>query len=742
MPGARRRSRTVLVATTTLLVGMVGVSSPASAVHDLTMQLDGNTAVDATGPTYDWQSFFQGPGDIAEKGTTLPTGFLARGHIADYALPERTTFATGSKDTLNIAKAGTKAAGWQCGNSNNLGAKDDLVNVYTVAYRNPANQHLILFFGAEKSSNLGDNNIGIWFLQDSTVGCTVPASGRNTDFTGHHVVGDVLLTAAFTNGGTQANVEARTWVASTDNGGEGSISAADTGFLCGSGGTGDKACAITNLADFDPPWTHPLKTAGANGTALAPQEFYEGGVDVTQLQIDAHNTGDPCITTFLADTRSSQSPTATLFDFATGSFPVCHPSTTMTGAERAMTASPSPALTGQSVTFTAYETNDGTDPLNPPTAGNTGTFVQSPDCSPWTNTAGDSTTTGTTGVLDPGETWTFTCQRSFTSSGSKTVTVYGHGLDPNFSNKDVTYCAAADDTKICDADETNSITITVANPSTALAAGASTPATLTVHSGDPVTLTWTETNDATGAAALLTPPNPSSPLVASDRNHFLTANNGCTPAYVSGDLNGNFKLDAAEIFTFSCTLTPAVTADVTVTATGHGIDIAGDDVTFCAAGSTTTGKFCDADEQATQSVNVINPSTIMTGTGSALVTLTWTEKNDATVADEYLTPPTAGDNSSFLSANNGCSPSSVNVSGTTRNIGDSTTAGAVGRMDIGETWTFTCQVTVLPSTPVTVQAVGHGLDSTGADVTICPATATRHVCDADETQSVTITISQ
>ncbi|MGZ4447242.1 MAG: hypothetical protein ACXVW1_08780 [Nocardioides sp.] len=725
------RSKTVLGVAVAVTAALVGYSSPALAVHELTMQLDGNTKVDATGPTYDWESFFQADattGDVAPKAAALPAGFLARGQIADYALPEHTTFATGSKDTLNIGPITSPkklAAGWQCGNSNNLGAKDDLVNVYTVAYRNPANQHLILYFGAEKSSNLGDNNIGIWFLQDSTVGCTVPASGRNTDFTGHHVPGDVLLTAAFTNGGTQASVEARTWVASSDNGGEGTVSAADTGFLCGSS-SNDKACAITNLADFDPPWNHPVKTPGANGTALAPQEFYEGGVDVTQLQIDAGNTGDPCITTFLADTRSSQSDTATLFDFATASFPVCKPATTLT-IER----SPATIHSGDSVTWTAHEANTGTSPISNVTVTDAATTGA---CSPFTYVSGD---TNNNGKLDPAtqsaaaETWDFTCTQTLTAS--RTINVYGSGTDTisgktiaggpaskcTFSTTSPPTVTFQADGYVCDPNERASASVTVIHPSTSLTTTAATVSPSTAHANDPVLFTFYETND--GDTAL------TSPSVTTDDANCATA------TYSSGDTNTNGVLDIGETWAFTCSTSFSSTGSQTVTATGHGTDPLGADVTsygspLCTSGTVSNGKLCDLDEVTSKSVTIINPGTILRETASAVVTFVYNENNagDSVITNPYVTSDCAGA---------GAHVSSVLGADGVHNVGDT---GNDGVFSSGETWRFTCTKTVsIPAGSNTVtftdNGAGHGTDAAGG--TVDSTTDTR------EADSSTVTVT-
>ena len=73
--------------------------------------------------------------------------------------------------------------------------------------------HLVLYFGMEKNTPNGDNNMGVWFLQDGTVNCNA-GSGAGTSFTGVHKDGDVLLVAAFTNGGGSPSISAYKWVGS------------------------------------------------------------------------------------------------------------------------------------------------------------------------------------------------------------------------------------------------------------------------------------------------------------------------------------------------------------------------------------------------------------------------------------------------------------------------------------------------------------------------------------------------
>src|SRR5262249_19437317 len=74
----------------------------------------------------------------------------------------------------------------------------------------------------------------------------------------------------------------------------------------------------------------------------------EEGVDLTALGLQG------CFSSFLAETRSSQSPTATLSDFVTGTFPLC-----------SLAASPFTGLSkvGDSVTYHLTVQNTGGMPL-------------------------------------------------------------------------------------------------------------------------------------------------------------------------------------------------------------------------------------------------------------------------------------------------------------------------------------------------------------------------------------------
>jgi len=382
-----RRTRRVLVVpivaamlVTALLVGR------AQAVHDLDFELDGNQAVDAGGPAFDWTSFFNAAGqpspalpDATRPGFTnsaFSKDFTRKANGA-YSTVDTTTFATGSKDTLNITP------GWQCNKDNNVSDKVDIVNAYAAAFTNPATNATgghdeILYFGLERFSNDGDANVGFWFLQDN-VNCVSP--GGAVAFTGNHVDGDLLIVSAFTKGGVVSTIDVYRW----NGGAGGSLNTTPVahGVDCKTTLGGDATCATVNdptNGTLDPPWD----TANKDGTSVNEvSEFFEGGLNLTEKGL-----AGKCFNTFIADTRSSQSLTATLFDFARGLLGECGVSMTTTPSQTTRTLSST-----DPVTDTATVSGSTSSGTTAPTPTGTVTFFL---CAPsqltpaTTGTCGDS----------------------------------------------------------------------------------------------------------------------------------------------------------------------------------------------------------------------------------------------------------------------------------------------------------------------------------------------------------------
>jgi hypothetical protein len=95
----------------------------------------------------------------------------------------------------------------------------------------------------------------------------------------------------------------------------------------------DPACATVNEADTPAPWSYTPKF-GLLG-AFPFGSFFEGGINVTRLLGTSR-----CFSSFLADTRTSQSVSAELKDFALGAFELCAIAVDKTGPELAKVGDP------------------------------------------------------------------------------------------------------------------------------------------------------------------------------------------------------------------------------------------------------------------------------------------------------------------------------------------------------------------------------------------------------------------
>ncbi|HLG00806.1 MAG TPA: prealbumin-like fold domain-containing protein, partial [Acidimicrobiia bacterium] len=315
----------------------------------------------ASGRSFDWDSFFAEGLTTDSAGTAGTPGgvpsvalphasrpdFLESVFVKDFVTSNRgldhTTFSTGSKDVHAIQGGGADLSGnWQCDGSNNVLDKDNLINTYALAYSAPdgpdagSERDLVVYAGLERSAVQGTADAAFWLLKDSTIGCTDPPGGGAINFTGNHQTGDILIVAEYTSGGRVAFVRGFRW----EGGATGcldsdptALPACDrqpifTGSDCKIVTGADSACATVNgdpnfveakgakAPNFpvDPPWSAEYK----NGTAImdTPQ-FLEAGLNLSALGVSG------CFSKILADTRSSASLTATIFDYTLGAFELC-----------------------------------------------------------------------------------------------------------------------------------------------------------------------------------------------------------------------------------------------------------------------------------------------------------------------------------------------------------------------------------------------------------------------------------
>jgi hypothetical protein len=340
------RKKLIVASAGTALLASFGVMS-VLAVHGLNFQLDGDTdhttttSVNGTTQNIDWDSLIDSAGVAI---TPRPAGFTASGFDKDFVntgttflTSDTTTFSTGSKDTLPIS-------GWQCNYDNNVNSKIDVMNSYAAAYTDPATGDQIIYFGLERNTNTGDANVAFWFLQDD-VNCAT--TGASQTFTGQHQDGDLLIVSAFTKGGNVSTITVYRWNRPGNPVGvPGSLGTTPvaSGVDCRDPNTdaNDTACAAANTAGITVPWLTANFKQGV-GNTLQTGEFFEGGLNLTKS-----NLGGKCFNVFIGDTRSSQSLTATLFDYARGKLGECGVTVTTTPSSGSYTLG-----SGASITDTA-----------------------------------------------------------------------------------------------------------------------------------------------------------------------------------------------------------------------------------------------------------------------------------------------------------------------------------------------------------------------------------------------------
>ena len=301
-----------------LLLGIIFalITPTAFAVDELGLfELDGN-AVEPNDagdlPGDDWETLFNGGGSA-----NVFTG--VRADPAPVSI-----FTGGRKDIQDIDDWG-----WKDGA---VPDKGDITNAYAAAYDD--NGDLIVYFGADRVANAGDTFLGFWFFKSEV---TLNPDGS---FDGLHQPGDTLVLVNF----PQANnavplIQVVEWdptcsKADSNNPQVDDCAAANLRLRAGVSGSGaicstsvdpQLACAITNEEftdnaspgpDSTAPWPYTSKDGVVGEFPF--ETFFEGGINLTELI-----GGDACFSSFMAETRSSSSFTASLKDFVLDAFPVC-----------------------------------------------------------------------------------------------------------------------------------------------------------------------------------------------------------------------------------------------------------------------------------------------------------------------------------------------------------------------------------------------------------------------------------
>jgi hypothetical protein len=391
----RSFARFLLVSSVVLCAAAALAQAPASI-----FQLDGNAATDGavcnygTCDSWDLLNGTGGSGVITHNGVghSAVNVYINGGSSSD-------AFAGGgSKDSNPISQ-------WSYSSGNTPG-KDTLDAGYAAGY-NVSDFDVV--FGADRLSPNGDANIGIWFFQQTVA--PVPGTSK---FSGAHTNGDVFVISAFTGGGGTSTISVYAW---NQAGLPGAIGAgcpsgvknpvpgqcADTNLLlladptsvCGS----SYYCAVTNSATTNATWA----SYSTPPNQLASPLFFEGGVDITQAFANVGGAV-PCFSSFLEETRSSQSTTSVLKDFLAGGFPVCSMSVSKTCGVAYVNPNGTTITypVGGTVTNTGIGTIYGVQVIDKITGGATNTI----NVSPSTLTAGqvgtwsDSSTSTSTSESD------------------------------------------------------------------------------------------------------------------------------------------------------------------------------------------------------------------------------------------------------------------------------------------------------------------------------------------------------
>src|SRR5215213_9432568 len=294
----RRRWTLLLPLIAAFTLGMFYVAG-AQAVHDDGFfQLDRNAFTSdlsnaATPPgVHDWDQVYDSA-TYGSPGTTIKS-FQTDGANA-------TIFTGGgSKDTLNIPS-------WKH-TDGSVPDKDNLLHGYAAQYADN------LYFGADRFDGNGTATLGVWFFQ-ANVG-PLP----NGTFSGSHTNGDVLVLTDFQSSGANATVRVFQWTGGASGSPVLIAGSATTPADCvgpPSVPAGDPYCGTTNSENESSPW--PFTPKVPVGTNIFPVgHFFEGGIDLAAL-----NLGGECFSSFLAETRTSNSVGSQLKDFVTGPLASC-----------------------------------------------------------------------------------------------------------------------------------------------------------------------------------------------------------------------------------------------------------------------------------------------------------------------------------------------------------------------------------------------------------------------------------
>jgi hypothetical protein len=336
--GIRYLSRFLVVPVIAAMVLTLLVPYAAQAVHDTGIfQLDGDaqTSTNTAGTPAaadDWDKVCNQVtgGGVAGCGTTAVTsGATAVSWTAEPNSNSSIFTGGGSKDPIDINQWAWKD------DAGGLPDKDNLEHGFAVRYSQPPSTNCpagtnptceLIYFGSDRFDNSGDAQQGFWFFQNRiTLGSNKVGGG--TGFNGVHMNGDVLVISDFSNGGGVSTISILTWDSACTATNKPFAYCADANLHLQE--SSDAANCVTAAIPGDPfcglvnpvngvvaPW--PYTDKSGNSTYLQG-ELLEAGINLSLLP----NVASECFASFLAETRSSTSTTATLKDFVLGNFGNC-----------------------------------------------------------------------------------------------------------------------------------------------------------------------------------------------------------------------------------------------------------------------------------------------------------------------------------------------------------------------------------------------------------------------------------
>ncbi len=276
------------------------------------------------------------------------TGAFEQKFIDDEFEPDITHHQPSNKDEAPIGgAAGSQLSAvssdpWGCVVKPNVNNKNDLLQGFVAFYEQVGDDNdlddgdLVLFAGAARDSNNGNENFGVWLLKDPNVNCDSSAS----DFEGVHLDGDILIVAEFTNGGSSAAVKAFRWndddkipengdeTLDPIDGADGTFCSdqTDSGNIHTTGpGVSQTLCGEVNNVSIFPAWEPEVFGAGPQANKpdlgeLPDNQWAEIAANLTEL-LGVGDNG--CFARVLIETRTSQSITANLFDYMLADVNIC-----------------------------------------------------------------------------------------------------------------------------------------------------------------------------------------------------------------------------------------------------------------------------------------------------------------------------------------------------------------------------------------------------------------------------------